>query len=111
MNSSCNLLSRFEHFQHKYLHTRPADCTFYAGIMALGCNIGIHRIIQTAPLINESELNTAINWYFTLDNINTANDAIGLLSIHWIYPISICGTKNDRIPQVMDKNKMSYLIH
>jgi hypothetical protein len=38
VNSSCNYLSRFEHFQHKYLHTRPADCTFYAGIMALGCN-------------------------------------------------------------------------
>src|SRR5512139_747052 len=36
----------FQHFQNKYLHPRPADCTFYAGIMALGCNIGIHRIIQ-----------------------------------------------------------------
>ena len=78
VNSSCNYLSRFQHFQHKYLHQRPDDCTFYAGIMALGCNIGIHRIIQTAPLINESELNTATNWYFTLENINSANDAIGL---------------------------------
>jgi TnpA family transposase len=78
INSSCNYLDRFQHFQNKYLHPRPADCTFYAGIMALGCNIGIHRIIQTAPLINESELNTTINWYFTLENINTANDAIGL---------------------------------
>jgi Tn3 transposase DDE domain-containing protein len=67
VNSSCNYLSRFQHFQYKYLHGRPTDCTFYAGIMALGCNIGIHRIIQTAPLINESELNTAINWYFTLE--------------------------------------------
>jgi hypothetical protein len=78
VNSSCNYLSRFQHFQHKYLHQRPDDCTFYAGIMALGCNIGIHRIIQTAPLINESELHTATNWYFTLENINNANDAIGL---------------------------------
>ena len=78
INSSCNYLDCFQHFQHKYLHEQPADCTFYAGIMALGCNIGIHRIVQTAPLINESELNTATNWYFTLENINNANDAIGL---------------------------------
>ena len=78
INSSCNYLDLFQHFQNKYLHKQPADSTFYAGIMALGCNIGIHRIIQTAPLINESELNTTINWYFTLENINNANDAIGL---------------------------------
>jgi TnpA family transposase len=78
VNSSCNYLGRFQHSQNKYLRERPDDCTFYAGILALGCNIGIHRIIQTAPLINESELNTATNWYFTLENINNANDAIGL---------------------------------
>jgi TnpA family transposase len=79
INTASGFLDSLQHFQNTHLHPRPANSTFFAGIIGLGCNIGLRRLVQTAPLINESELDTATSWYFSLENINNANDAIGSL--------------------------------
>ena len=44
--------------------------------MGLGCNIGTAQIAQIARHINEHELENTVNWYFSVENLMSANDAI-----------------------------------
>ena len=39
----------------------------FAGIIGLGCAIGIRKMARISKLINEAELENAVNWYFSLD--------------------------------------------
>jgi TnpA family transposase len=49
---------------------------FYAGITGYGCFIGTRKIASISSGISESELESTVNSYFTLDNIHGANDRI-----------------------------------
>ena len=69
-------LEEFEHWQPKYKQERPQKKTFFAGIMAYGCDIGHRKLAQTSKEINENELNNTLNWYFSLANIQKANDRV-----------------------------------
>lgn len=69
-------LSSFEHHSQKYNREKPRTSLFYAGIMSQGCNIGINKLAQTSNGIHESELDNTVNWYFSLDNVNAANDRV-----------------------------------
>lgn len=42
----------------------------------LDCNIGTPQIAQIARGINEHELENTVNWYFSVENLLSANDAI-----------------------------------
>jgi TnpA family transposase len=69
-------LEEFEHWQPKYKQERPKKKTFFAGIMAYGCDIGHRKLAQTSKEINENELNNTLNWYFSLANIQKVNDRV-----------------------------------
>jgi hypothetical protein len=69
-------LEEFEHWQPKYKQERPQKKTFFAGIMAYGCDIGHRKLAQTSKEINENELNNTLNWYFSLANIQKTNDRV-----------------------------------
>jgi len=76
INKACNFLDVFEHWQTKYIKSKPPDKTFLAGIIGYGCNIGTNKIAKISKEINEHELENTINWYFSEDNISRANDRI-----------------------------------
>lgn len=74
VNSHTGFLEEFQHWQQRYTKGRTADKTLYAGIIGLGCAIGIPKMGRISPQINETTLQHAVNWYFSLDNIRLAND-------------------------------------
>lgn len=76
VNISSRFLDAFEHWQVKYTRDRPHERTFWAGIVGYGCNIGTNRMAKISRQINESELENTINWYFSVENVNDANDRI-----------------------------------
>jgi Tn3 transposase DDE domain len=76
VNSATNFVASLTHFQQKHIGVKPEARAFYAGIMGLGCNIGTAQIAQIARHINENELENTVNWYFSVENLQSANDAI-----------------------------------
>ncbi len=97
INHAARFVDSFKHYTIKHHKEKPSDSIFFAGILALGCNIGIRKIANTSIGINESTLITACNWYFSLDNVNAANNQI----IHIINRLSL--------PNMFIKQK--YLLH
>ncbi|MEM6933622.1 MAG: Tn3 family transposase [Pseudomonadota bacterium] len=76
INRHCGLLDEFRHWQQAYVHQAPNPATLFAGIMGLGCGIGAQRMARISPSVTERELEHAINWRFSLDNIVAANDRV-----------------------------------
>ena len=69
-------LKAFPHLQHRHQRKRPEKSVFFAGITAYGCNLGIPTMADVAFPISEYELENSANWYFSLQNIDKANDII-----------------------------------
>lgn len=76
VNRFTYFLDAFEPWRVHYNRAKPADRVFYAGITGYGCFIGTRKIASISSGITESELESAINRYFMLDNIHGANDRI-----------------------------------
>jgi TnpA family transposase len=69
-------LEEFEHWQMKHQPQKPPKKVFFAGIMAYGCDIGPWKLAQTSKQINANELDNTLNWYFSLANVQDANDRV-----------------------------------
>ena len=76
VDHATGFLDEFDHWQPKYQPAKPAKKVFFAGIIGYGCDIGHRKLAQISKQINENELDTAVNWYFSLANIHSANDRI-----------------------------------
>ena len=76
VNAHTGFLKEFQHWQQRYVKGCADDRVLYAGIVGLGCAIGIPKMSRISKLINESALQHTVNWYFSLDNIRAANDCI-----------------------------------
>lgn len=76
VEQATNFLDEFEHWQIKYQRAKPAKKIFFAGIIGFGCDIGHRKLAQISKQIDESELDNAVNWYFSLQNVQDANDRI-----------------------------------
>ncbi|EFO31914.1 transposase [Roseibium sp. TrichSKD4] len=76
VNRHCGLLDEFRHWQQAHVRQQPNPATLFAGIMGLGCGIGAQRMARISPSVSERELEHAINWRFSLDNIVAANDRV-----------------------------------
>ena len=70
----------FEHWQTKRNREKPHERTFFAGAIGYGCNLGIGKIAKISSNINHNELENTVNWYFSSDNLNAANNKILKLS-------------------------------
>ena len=68
--------SSLEHHQIKNVRKLPSSNIFYAGITGLGCNHGIERISKISRHINQNELEHAVNWHFSGENLIRANDKV-----------------------------------
>lgn len=60
---SAPYLVQIEHLGGKYAKTRPNAETFFAAIVALGCNIGIDKMASISKGIKHSTLQLAANLY------------------------------------------------
>jgi TnpA family transposase len=76
VNKTCGFLEAFQHHQIKYHKERPQDKAFIAGLINYGCNIGTDKMAKISHHIKESELDNAVSWYFSLDNLESANNHI-----------------------------------
>ena len=74
--SVTNFLSEFEHWQVKSRRRQPAKQVFFGGIIGYGCDIGHRKLAQISKHISENELESTVNWYFSLANVQGANDRI-----------------------------------
>jgi len=71
----------FENHHIKYVKKRPSSNLLLAGVTGLGCNHGIRRISKMSRNISQSELEYAVNWHFSVDNLIRSNDrVIGLIN-------------------------------
>jgi hypothetical protein len=76
VDHATNFLDEFEHWQIKYQRARPAKKILFAGIIGYGCDIGHRKLAQISKQIDDGELDNAVNWYFSLQNVQGANDRI-----------------------------------
>ena len=44
--------------------------------MGLGCGIGVRKMARISSRMTENELEHAVNWRFSLENIRAANDQV-----------------------------------
>jgi len=76
VDRATNFLDYFRHLQPVYRRAKPSKAVFYAGITAFGCNLGILAMVHSTSQSYARQLENTANWYFSLENINRANDAI-----------------------------------
>ena len=69
-------LGEFQHWQQRYNRPAPARKTFIAGLSALGCDIGLGKILKIARDINTAELENTVNWYFYPESLHAVNDRL-----------------------------------
>lgn len=72
----CGMLKAFAHWQQTYIRQAISHPALLAGIIGLGCGIGVRKMARISSRVTESELEHAVNWRFSLDNIRAANDAV-----------------------------------
>lgn len=76
INNHCGMLSAFEHWQQTHIRQAVSRPALLAGIMGLGCGIGVRKMARISSRITEGELEHVVNWRFSIDNIRAANDAV-----------------------------------
>ena len=76
INNHCGMLRAFEHWQQTHIRQTTSHPALLAGIMGLGCGIGVRKMARISSRVTESELEHAVNWRFSLDNLRAANDAV-----------------------------------
>ncbi len=75
VNQHCVMIDAFQHWHQGSSRTiQPA--VLFAGIMGLGCGIGIQKMARISSSITERELEHAVNWRFSIENIIAANDKV-----------------------------------
>jgi hypothetical protein len=73
---AAGFLEAFEPWYVKYAWARLPDKAFLAGAVGYGCFLGIGKTARISKWINATALETTVNGYFTLENLQAANDLI-----------------------------------
>ncbi|MCA9472255.1 MAG: Tn3 family transposase [Nitrospirales bacterium] len=76
VNQLTHFLAEFTHGQHHPTVARPPVQTFLAGLLGVGCGIGIRKLARIFRHVQETQVEHAVNWYFTPTNLQAANDRI-----------------------------------
>ena len=66
-------IESFAHYSRKNSKGTPSDESFYAAIIALGCNIGIRRMGKISDGITADRLEYIVRWFCSKKNIDEAN--------------------------------------
>ncbi|MCP4288105.1 MAG: Tn3 family transposase, partial [Gammaproteobacteria bacterium] len=76
INRHCGFLESFQHWQQSHVPQLSSPSILFAAIMGLGCGIGVRKMAQISANITENELENTVNWRFSLENIQAANDQV-----------------------------------
>jgi TnpA family transposase len=76
INRTTQFSKCFKHHSIKYVKQRPRPEIFIAGIIGLGCNIGIPKMAQISTGVSENTLSNTVNWYFNKKTLHDANQRI-----------------------------------
>jgi TnpA family transposase len=76
VNRFTHCVDELQHPQQRYHHGKPSEAAIYAGIIGIGCAIGLRRMMRISRGITEAELEHTVNWHFTLDGLNAASDRV-----------------------------------
>jgi TnpA family transposase len=71
-----NFIEALNHFSLKNQQKKPDNSLFYATILAYGCNIGLGKMARNSMNISANSLENTANWYFSLENVQRANDKL-----------------------------------
>lgn len=73
VQQAADFLAELNRLKTTAAHRRPPNYVFFAGIVALGCELGVAKVTYTSRQLGETELENTVNRYFTLDNLRSAN--------------------------------------
>jgi TnpA family transposase len=76
VNRFTHFVDELQHPQQRYHHGKPSEATIYAGIIGIGCAIGLRRMMRISRGVTEAELEHTVNWHFTLDGLQAASDRV-----------------------------------
>ena len=86
VNQECHFTDCLTHWSPRNRPSQLAKRVFFAGLMAYGCNLGLTRMAHAIKYVALTTLENTVNWYFSLDNLRRANDAV--LSLTSKLPVS-----------------------
>jgi TnpA family transposase len=85
VNQASNFTDCFKHLSPKNVKMKPREEMLMAGLIGKGCNIGLGKLASISEGISEHRLQNTVNWFFSIDNIRSANrkivDAIHQLAL------------------------------
>jgi TnpA family transposase len=76
VNRYSHWMDELQHWQQRFHHGKPSEQTIYAGVIGIGCMIGIRKMARISHPISESALEHTVNWFFSLDNFVAASDRV-----------------------------------
>lgn len=94
----------FSHFSRKATAKRLPENIIYAGIMGLGCNIGVRNMGRISKGVGADRLDYAVRWYFSKQNIDEANRRVLALTEKLSLP-KIFSETQDRLHSSSDGQK------
>ena len=75
VNEAAGFANSLAHLQRQY--ARPVSrAILLAGIIGLGCGIGLRKMARISGTIKEDALEHAANWHFSRENLTSANDRV-----------------------------------
>jgi TnpA family transposase len=96
VNHNVNFIEAFKHHSVAATKVKPSSEIFYAALIGIGCNIGIHKLAGTAKGISLSKVENVANWYINKEGLYRANQkmikAIDALDL----PNKLCSDPNIR---------------
>ena len=76
VHQTVGYLDCFQHYNLKYKKQQPPDELFIAAIIGYGCNVGIRKVARISKGIASNQLENVAHWYFTVENIQAANQRL-----------------------------------
>jgi TnpA family transposase len=76
VNRFTHFVDELQHPQQRYHHGQPSEAAIYAGVIGIGCAIGLRRMMRISRGITDGQLEHTVNWHLTLDGLQAASDRI-----------------------------------
>jgi len=76
VNRFTHYVDELQHPQQRYHHGQPSEAAIYAGVIGIGCAIGLRRMMRISRGITDGQLEHTVNWHLTLDGLQAASDRI-----------------------------------
>ena len=104
VNRYTHYVDELQHWQQRYHHRRPSESTIFAGVIGIGCMIGLRKMMRISHPINEAELEHTVNWHFSVTASRRPTIASCNSLAAWNCPTSRVGPPIVCIPRATARN-------